>query len=368
MILSTRALNRATLARQLLLQRSPMSALDAIEHLVGMQAQAPFAPYYGLWSRLEGFTGDELSGLLTERKVVRVVLMRGTIHLVTAEDCHRLRPLVQPVLDRMLTAVHGKALGDTDVAVVAVAAGRILDSEALTPGELGARLAERWPDLPPRVLAEVGRSLLPLVQVPPRALWQRSGQVRLTTATAWLGRPRGKPLTVDELVLRYLAAFGPASVADAQTWSGLTRLADVLERLAPRLVRFKGEGGQQLYDLPDAPRPDPDSPAPVRLVAPFDNILLSHAERTRIISAEHRKRLFSGKNGVFPGTVLVDGFVAGTWELMGKGVSTSIRVQPYMRLRDEALGEITVEGNRLLKRAFDVADPRLEVTPFATPL
>ena len=315
-----------------------------------------------MWSRLDGFTGDELSGLLTGRKAVRVVLMRGTIHLVTAKDCHRLRPLVQPVLDRTLTgAVHAKPLADIDVAAVVEAAKQLLDAAALTPGEMGARLAEQWPDTPPAALAEAARSLLPLVQVPPRALWQRSGQVRLTTAMAWLGRPRGKPLTIDDVVLRYLAAFGPAGAADVQTWSGLTRLGEVIERLSTRLVTFKSERGQALYDLPNAPRPDPDTPVPVRLVAPFDNILLSHGERNRIISDEHRKRLFSGKNGVFPGTVLVDGFVAGTWELVGKGESTSIRVQPYFPLRDEVRDEITAEGNRLLDRAFDVGDPIVDV-------
>jgi hypothetical protein len=363
-LLSRRALNRATLARQLLLKRSPMSALDAIEHLVGMQAQVPFAPYYGLWSRLDGFTGEELSGLLTDRKAVRVVLMRGTIHLVTAEDCHQVRPLVQPMLDRtLMSVVHAKPLADIDVAAVVDAAKRLLDAEALTPTEVGTRLAELWPDTPPSALAEAARSLLPLVQVPPRALWQRSGQVRLMTATAWLGRPRGKPPTIDKLVLRYLAAFGPASAADVQAWSGLTRLGEVFERLASRLKCFENERGQSLYDLPGAPRPDPDAPAPVRLVAPFDNILLSHAERARIISDEHRKRLFSAKNGVFPGTVLVDGFVAGTWELVGKGESTSIRVQPYVRLRAETLDEVAAEGSRLLGRAFSVGDPVVDVAP-----
>jgi hypothetical protein len=363
-LLSLRALNRATLARQLLLERSPMGAFDAIEHLVGMQAQAPFAPYYGLWSRLDGFTGEELSGLLTERKAVRVVLMRGTIHLVTAQDCRQLRPLLQPMLERALSmnTTYRKDLDGVDLPAVADHAKHILHAEPLTPGELGARLAERWPECPPGTLATAARSLLPLVQVPPRALWQRSGQVKLTTATTWLGRPRGKPLTVDKLVLRYLAAFGPASAADVQTWSGLTRLGEVLERLSPRLRVFKTERGQALYDLPDAPRPDPNTPAPVRLVAPFDNILLSHADRTRVISDEHRKKLFSGKNGVFPGTVLVDGFVAGMWELVGKGPSTSIRVQPYVRLRDNVLDELTTEGNRLLGRAFDVADPIVDIS------
>ena len=339
-----------------------MSALDAIEHLVGMQAQAPFAPYYGLWSRLDGFTGDELSGLLTSRKAARIVLMRGTIHLVTAKDCHRLRPLVQPVLDRMLktNATHGRPLAAVDVSAVVDAARLLLDAEALTPGEIGARLAEQWPDTPPGSLAEAARSLLPLVQVPPRAVWQRSGQVRLTTATAWLGKPRRKPMSVDELVVRYLAVFGPATVTDVQTWSGLTRLGEVVERLG--LLHFKSEGGQTLYDISDAPRPDPDTPAPVRLVAPFDNILLSHADRTRVISDEHRKRLFSGKNGVFPGTVLVDGFVAGTWELVGKGESTSMRVHPYLRLKRGVLDAVTSEANRLLECAFEVTHPEVTIT------
>lgn len=292
MTLSLRALNRATLARQLLLQRSPMEVLDAIEHLVGMQAQAPFAPYYGLWSRLDGFTGAVLSDLLTDRKAVRVVLMRGTIHLVTATDCRRLRPLVQPMLERSLqmNTTYRDALSGIDLAAVADAAGKILEAEPLTPRELGTRLAERWPEYPADNSATAARTMLPLVQVPPRALWQRSGQVRLTTAAAWLGRARSKRLTIDELVLRYLAAFGPATVADAQTWSGLKRLGEVFDRLD--LLRIKGEGGQTLYDLPDAPRPDPDTPAPVRLVAPFDNILLSHADRTRVISDDYRRRLF----------------------------------------------------------------------------
>jgi hypothetical protein len=339
-----------------------MSALDAIEHLVGMQAQAPFAPYYGLWSRLDGFTGDELSGLLMSRKAARIVLMRGTIHLVTAKDCHRLRPLVQPVLDRMLktNATHGRPLAAVEVSAVVEAARRLLDAEALTPGEVGTRLAEHWPDTPPGSLAEAARSLLPLVQVPPRAVWQRSGRVRLTTAAAWLGEPRGKPMTIDKLMVRYLAAFGPATVADIQTWSGLSRLGEVVEQLD--LAQFKSEGGQTLYDIPDASRPDPDTPAPVRLVAPFDNILLSHASRTRVISDEHRKRLFSGKNGVFPGTVLVDGFVAGTWELVGKGKSTSMRVHPYAKLKRRALDEIEAEGNRLLECAFEVTDPEVAIT------
>ena len=246
------------------------------------------------------------------------------------------------------------------MSAVVDAARRLLDAEALTPGEIGAQLAEQWPDTPPGSLAEAARSLLPLVQVPPRSLWQRSGQVRLTTATAWLGKPRGKPRTIDEMVVRYFTAFGPASTADVQTWSGLSRLGEVIDRLD--LIHFKSEDGQTLYDIRDAPRPDPASPAPVRLVAPFDNILLSHANRTRVISDEHRKRLFSGKNGVFPGTVLVDGFVAGTWELVGKNQSTSMLVRPYIQLKRGVLDTVVSEGNCLLESAFEVTDPQVAIT------
>jgi hypothetical protein len=190
-------------------------------------------------------------------------------------------------------------------------------------------------------------------------LWQRSGQVRLITETAWLGKRRGKPMTIDELVVRYLAAFGPAGVADAQTWSGLTQLGEVLERLD--LMRFKSERGQTLYDIPNTQRPDQDIPAPVRLVAPFDNILLSHADRTRVISDEHRKRLFSGKNGVFPGTVLVDGFVAGTWELVGRGEATGMRVCPYVALSNNTVEAVVLEANRLLQSAFGVTNPEVAI-------
>jgi hypothetical protein len=169
---------------------------------------------------------------------------------------------------------------------------------------------------------------------------------------------REKSLTIDEVVLRYLAAFGPATALDVQTWSGLTRLGEVLERLD--VVRFKSEGGQTLCDIADAPRPHPDVPAPVRLVAPFDNILLSHADRTRVTSNDHRKKLFPGKNGVFPGTVLVDGYVAGTWELVGKGQATSMRVQPYAELG--VIDHVIVEANRLLERAFGVTAPQVAIT------
>jgi hypothetical protein len=223
-VLTSRALNRALLARQLLLQPAPLPAGDdrhdrvvaVVEHLAGLQAQAPFPPYYGLWSRLAGFAPQDLAGLLEDRRVVRIALMRGTIHLVSARDCLGFRPLLQPVLDRALAGGLGKQLAGVD-AVELAAAGRLLvEQQPLTFRELGEQLSGRWPDSSPDALAQGVRMLLPLVQVPPRAVWGKSGLARHTSAESWLGRPLGGASSLDGLFTRYLAAFGPSSVVDMQ--------------------------------------------------------------------------------------------------------------------------------------------------------
>ncbi|WP_336206970.1 winged helix DNA-binding domain-containing protein [Nonomuraea sp. LPB2021202275-12-8] len=312
-MLSRRALNRATLDRQLLLRRHAMPALQAVEHLVGLQAQAPFPPYFGLWSRLTGFQPAELARLLEEREVVRIVLMRGTVHLVSAADSLTLRPLTQPMLTRFLHSAYGKAIGSLDPDMIVAAGREVLKEGPLTGAKLGVRLAERFPGADPADLSQIMRILEPLVQVPPRAVWGKAGQTAYATVESWLGRAPHPSPSLDDLVTRYLAAFGPASAADVQAWSGLTGLREVLDRLRPRLVVLTDERGKELFDLPEAPRPDPDTPAPVRLLAPFDNVLLSHADRTRVISDEHRKRVIT-INGQVLGTVLIDGFVQGVWK------------------------------------------------------
>ncbi len=269
-VLSRQALNRALLERQMLLRRTPAPAaaadragrvIEAVEHLLGLQAQAPFPPYYGLWSRLADFRPDELAGLITGRQVVRIALMRGTIHLVSARDCLALRPLIQPVLDKALAATYGRQLAGVDARALAAAGRALTEAEPRTFSELGALLAEQWPGHSPAALAQGVRSLVPLVQVPPRAVWGAAGLARHTPAEAWLGRPLGRGTSLDTILLRYLAAFGPASVRDAQAWSGLTRLREVADRLRPGLRTFRDENGTELLDLPDAPRPDPGTPA-----------------------------------------------------------------------------------------------------------
>jgi hypothetical protein len=329
-VLTDRAVNRALLARQHLLARAPGSALDMVRHLCGLQAQAPFPPYYGLLARLDGFQPEQLASLLESREVVRIALMRSTIHLVTADDALAWRPLIQPVLDRGLASNWGKGLTGLDLDQVA-ARGRDLTAEQpLTFADLGAALTRTFPDHPGDALAMAVRCRVPLVQVPPRAVWGKSGLARHTPIDVWLDRPEPepepepapRPQALTAMIERYLAAFGPATIQDVQTWSGLTRLREIMEPMRDRLRTFTDERGRELFDFPDGPRPDPDVPAPPRLAAEFDNLILSHDDRTRVMADDDRRKLFKQLNS-FPGSVLLDGFVAGAWRVKrAKGTAT----------------------------------------------
>jgi hypothetical protein len=358
-VLSLRAINRALLSRQRLLDRPALPAagssgaraamvVETIEHLVGLQAQAPFPPYYGLLSRLDGFGPDDLASLITGRDVVRIALMRGTIHLVSARDCLPLRRVLQPVMERGLRGNFSRQLAGVDAAALAAAGRTLVEAEPMTFSQLGQALAGLWPDHPPAALAQGVRALVPLVQVPPRAVWGQSGLSRHTSAEHWLGQPshaarEGSPapaLGLADLLMRYLGAFGPATVRDVAAWSGLTGVKAVVEQLRPSLVTFRDERGTELFDLPSAPRPGGDTPAPVRLVAEFDNLVLSHGDRSRVISAENTKRLYT-VNGIIPGTVLIDGFVDGMWRLTGTRGMTTLTIELFgpMRERDALVRE-----------------------------
>ena len=349
-VLGLRALNRATLERQMLLRRGTLSAEEAIEHLVGMQAQAPNPPYVGLWTRLEGFHPDQLARLILERRAVRVALMRNTVHLVSARDCLKLRPLVQPVIDRGLYAnrANRQELEGVDIGELSAAGRALLEERPRTAKELGGLLRESWPGRDPASLARAVRHLLPLVQVPPRGVWGMSGQATHTTAEAWLGRPLDADPSPEEMVVRYLGAFGPAGVRDVQTWSGLTRLGEVVERLRPRLGTFRDERGRELFDLPEAPRPDPDIPAPLRFLPEFDNLILSHADRTRVIADDYRRALAS-RNGMVPATFLVDGFVRGTWKRQRTRGKATLVIEPFEALSGTDRDALAEEGERLLR-------------------
>jgi hypothetical protein len=369
-VLNQRALNRALLARQMLLEPAPLpegpgradAVIAMVEHLAGLQAQAPFPPYYGLWSRLAGFQPGDLADLLVGRQVVRIALMRSTIHLVSARDCLTFRPLIQPVLDRSLPAIFGKQFAGLDTAALAGAGRALVDAEPRTFGELSGLLTPDWPGHPPNALAQGVRTLVPLVQIPPRAVWGTAGQSRHTSAEAWLGSPLDPSPSLEAFVTRYLAAFGPATVADVQAWSGLTRLAEVVDRLRPGLRTFRDERGKELFDLPDAPRPAAGTPAPVRLVAEFDNLVLSHADRGRVISPAHRQRL-NTRNGIFPGTVLVDGFVAGMWRITRSRGAATLTLEVFVPVSPADRDAIAAEAKRLLGFAAAGVDHEIRFAP-----
>jgi hypothetical protein len=336
----------------MLLRRSRLSAVEAIERLVGMQAQVPNAPYVGLWTRLQDFRTDELAELISERRAVRIALMRSTIHLVTARDCLALRPVLQPVHTRSLRGWFGKRLTGINTDTIAAAGRKLVEEKARTYSELSALLSKRWPERDAETLAQTVRALVPLVQVPPRGVWGSSGPAAHTSAESWLGAQLFGEASPDNMILRYLAAFGPASVMDIQAWSGLTRLRDITERLRPRLRTFRDEHGRELIDLPDAPRPDPDVSSPPRFLPDFDNAMLAHADRRRIMSDVDRKRLSLG--GTQMSSFLIDGMVAGTWRIARERGVAILLAEPFRRLTKKDRLALAEEGTRLL--AFAAAD------------
>ena len=346
--LSLRDLNRATLARQHLLERTDASIDAVIDDLVGLQAQTPHTAYTGLWSRIRGFDPERLSALLVDRSVVRLALMRGTIHMVTARDAWDLRPLVQPVLDRVQQGQFGRRLVGVDTDEVVTMGRTFIEQEPRTFKSLGDHLLTRWPDRDRFALEQTVRTHVPLIQVPPRGLWRRSGPIAHTSIEAWLGdRPEGASLTLEGMVRRYLGAFGPATVRDAQAWCGLTRLAEVFERLRPDLVTFRDAGGRELFDVPEGPRPDPATPAPPRFLYDYENILLSYADRTRALPPEIVSRVVARTNESIS-TFTLDGFVAGTWKVLEARGTATLEIK-RLRTQTKAEGEgLASEGDALL--------------------
>jgi hypothetical protein len=433
--LDTRQLNRATLDRQLLLGRAALPARQAVGHLAGLQAQAPLAPYVGLWTRLAGFGHDDLKDLLAERSVVRAHLMRNTVHLVTAADFLAFRPLFQPLMERALAGNFGRNLAGLDLTELRAFARVLLAERPLTRTQLAELMSPRWPDHDPAALAYAVTHLLSLVQVPPRGLWGRTGPAAFALADAWLSAPESDPpdraraggpssapdparaggpssppdparaggpssppdparaggpssppdpagpdgrsappdpaRAMEQLVLRYLAAYGPASVADMRAWSGLTRLREVADRLGPRLRRFTGPGGTELLDLPDAARPGADLPAPPRFLPEYDNLLLSFADRSRVIRDGRPVPLPPG-NGATTGTLLVDGFWQADWTISRERDRATLEIRPFgpfgSRGRIGPFGlawreAITAEGGRLLEFAAPASAHDIRINP-----
>lgn len=334
--MNARALGRATLARQLLLERASLDVTDAVGRLGALQAQEARPPFVALWSRLEGFEPESLIGALADRTIVRGTLMRGTVHLARTEDFLRWQPLLAPLGVEGLRKVVGARLdgADLDAAVEDV---RKLFANA---GELSAEAVRDWlgehrPSEDTRAVARTALYSLPLVRVPDGGRWGFTPTSRFADSRHWLGKdPVARPKAAD-LIRSYLAAYGPATVRDAQQFLGGGDWQDAFDAI--ELERF-GEH----YDLPDAPRPGEDVEAPVRFLPDFDSLMLAHADRSRVIADEHRRDLTT-KNLRVRAVVLVDGMVAGFWKLDKKKVV----VEPVRKLTKREHGAVDEEATRL---------------------
>ncbi|MGH2758281.1 MAG: winged helix DNA-binding domain-containing protein [Actinomycetota bacterium] len=357
-VLSTRALNRTLLERQMLLRRRELQASDVIEWLVGMQAQEPRDPYVGLWSRIVDFRPDELAQLLLERRAVRASMMRATIHLVTARDYLALRPVVRSLLERTFGSTQwAKNMAGVELKQLLAVGTKLLDGQPLSRADLRRRLAERWPGADTDALSAAVAYLVPLVQVPPRGLWTETGRPAWTTAELWLGKKLGDGSALDDMILRYLTSFGPASVADASNWSRLTGLRAVFDRLRPQLRTFCNDDGRELFDVPDAPIVDPDAPAPSRFLPVYDNVFLGHADRRRITP-----RTYPPPDVAWSAALLIDGFVAGTWKLERNKRTATLVIAPFVPLNKKVRAGLLAEAERFLAFiAWDAQGPDVKL-------
>lgn len=345
--LTLRALNRATLGRQFLLERARIPVTTALERLVGLQAQAPLSPYVGLWTRLQDFQRDDLAQEIENRRVLKATMMRATLHLVTAADYLGLRGTLRPALLKSWDGILKGRKADFDVEHVLGLARAFLAEQPHDFAEISALLSEQMPDYDIGAMRYRVRTDLPLVQVPIKDKWSYPGNPQFTLAETWLGQVIPAEEDLPGLVRRYLAAFGPASITDMQTWSGLPKLKAVFETLRSELRTGRDEQRREWFDLPDAVLPDPETPVPVRFLPEFDNLLLSHDKRTRVIADQHRKAVY------LPGlrvaaTILLDGFVGGVWKLeKAKGAATLV-IEPFAPLSKPDRMALSEEGERLV--------------------
>jgi hypothetical protein len=353
-ILTQRTLNRTLLARQHLLARVDHPPLAVVEQLVGLQAQEPIDPYVGLWTRIADFDPGALSAAIAERRAVRIGLMRTTLHLVSTADALGLAPVMDEVLRRVFRSTpFAKSLTGVDPETVIAAARAALTERPMTPTELGRHLGSIWPDRDATAMAYLARYHLPLVQVPPRGLWGQTGRATNTVLEAWIGRPM-RAIPTEDIVVRYLRAFGPASPADIRTWSWLTGVRAVVDRIRPALRVYRDERGRELLDAEDGALVDEDVPAPVRFLPQYDNVFLSHDDRSRINGA-----LAWGFDFGWKGAILVDGFISGTWRVRREGGLATMTIELGRVLTPAERADLEAEAERL--SAFLDRDARREV-------
>jgi hypothetical protein len=346
--LTLRELNRTTLARQLLLERASLPVSAAVERLVGLQAQLALSPYVGLWTRLRDFRRDSLARLIEDRTILKATLMRATLHLFSAADYLLLRRTLQPALDSVSESVKKQSGAAFDLEAVIAAARRYIAEQPRTFAEISTMLAKLMPDTDVGAMRYTVRTQLPLVQVPISDGWSYPGNPGFALAESWLGQPILEEDNLRTLIFRYLAAFGPATVTDIQKWSGLHKLKPVIEKLKPDLVTYRDEQGRELLDRPGEPLLDGAVPAPVRFLPEFDNLLLAHDKRTRVIADEYRSKVY------LPGlrvraTFLVDGFVGGGWMVERKKGAATFVIEPFVSLTKQDRAALIDEAEGLLQ-------------------
>ncbi len=350
--ITLKELNRATLARQMLLERKDITPLAAVGKLCGMQAQMPRPPFLGLWTRLANFQPEKLSRLLERRKIVRASMMRCTIHLVTASDYLAFRPCLQGAFTKAMHGVLGRKRESLDVEDLVRGARKAFKTKDMTFKELGSVLGPQWPQHDPGTIRYAVRTHLPLVQVPTDHKWSFSNRPSFGLAEPWLGHKLDFGL--DEtatLFRRYLASFGPASIADFRMWSGLSGCQNLADREHGKLVEFVGEDGPTLFDLPRAPRPKSQVEAPVRFLPDYDNLILAHADRRRVVRDDYRSRLCLKNLRILP-TFLVDGMVAGSWSMEGSKHRAELTIEAFHGLSGKVKADLKREGKKMLSFAF----------------
>jgi len=340
-VLSTRELNRALLARQLLLERSSLPLPAALEQAAGLQAQYAPSPYVGLWSRLRGFRRDDLTRALEDRRAVQATLLRSTIHVVSAADYPPFAEAVRRARREWWERAARRELDGVDLETAAALVRERLAAGPARQAELAGLLAERG--FPKAAWNGVGL-WVDMVRVPPSGTWERRRADLYGLAEDWLGPWRvGEADALEHLVRRYLAGFGPASLADLGSWAGLplTRVRPVLERVGTR--RFRDDQGGELFDLPGAPLPEPGTPAPPRFLSTWDANLLVHARRTQLLPERYRPRIFHVRAPHSFPTFLVDGAVAGTW----RHREGRVQLEPFEPLPRATRRELEAEAERL---------------------
>ncbi|MBI1258210.1 MAG: winged helix DNA-binding domain-containing protein [Chloroflexi bacterium] len=345
----------------MLLERAPQP-IPVVERLVGLQAQQAQAPYIGLWTRVADFQRDDLAHLIDSRQMVKATWIRATLHLLTAADYLRFRTTLQPALEGASASIAKRRGGDFDLDRVLTAARAFIAETPRSFAEITAMLEALLPDVDVGSMRYTVRTHIPMVQVPTDTRWSYPGNPQFTLADSWIGRSVSSDADFRALFFRYLAAFGPASAADMQSWSGLAKLKDAVEALKPELVVYRNEQNREIFDLPDLPLPDEATPAPVRFLPEYDNLLLSHAKRTRVIADAHRSKVY------LPGlrvaaTILVDGFVAGTWTVVKKKGVTALTITPFDSLTPQGRAALSDEAERLVR--FIEADSKAYEIHFA---